>query len=59
MEVPHQRGLEEMRKKKVNCGQSGVNLSMLALPAQESSWCRVGSIAYLAVGGLLASYLPN
>ena len=25
----------------------------------ESSWCRVGFIAYLAVGGLLASYLPT
>ena len=26
-------------------------------PAQESSRCKVGYIAYLAVGGLLASYL--
>ena len=27
--------------------------------AQESSWCKVVFTAYLAVGGLLASYLPT
>ena len=27
--------------------------------AEESSWCGVGFIAYLTVGGLLASYLPS
>ena len=27
--------------------------------AQESSWCKVGITAYLAAGGLLASYLDS
>ena len=28
-------------------------------PAQESSWCKVGFTAYLAVGGLLGFYLQS
>ena len=38
--------------------QSDMNLNPLAFP-QESSWCRVGFIAYPGVGELLASYLPS
>ena len=38
-----------------------VNSSPLALPVQESSWCRVEFTAYLVMGGgsMLPSYTPS
>ena len=32
--------------------------ALIPYHVQECSWCMVGFIAYLEVGGLLASYLP-
>jgi hypothetical protein len=40
-------------------GQLDVNLSPSALPCARILLVPLGFTAYLAVGGLLASYLPN
>jgi hypothetical protein len=42
-----------------NVRQSDVNLNHWPYLVQESSWCKVGFSACLAVGGHLGSYLPT